>query len=329
MRLGHPALALCLLIVISLACGPAGASLTEPTPAAPSVSTPSAVAPTATVEGATAEALDLEDLPPASLEDLLETKVADEGWTQEEALLAGLRVLAGQTGVVDAFGAIPFDGEGSGVVYQALNYLQSGADPAVKTEIGDLLAIILLRPSGSCSMPSLKRNPPVHQVSWPPDPVKPIAPRSTRRGSPKERRCCASSTRSRTWGATKAAFSIRTGGRNPVRSGPTWRPPTRPWPPVGTSTRLSARCGPSIWYSPCWAPRIIPPRWRWPRAWAAANPARSPSSRRPYRSTWRRIPATVPASITVSSCRSWPTRCFTVSRRSSFPSMPGIRPIGM
>ena len=146
MRLGHPALALCLLIVISLACGPAGASLTEPTPAAPSVSTPSAVASTATVEGATAEALDLEDLPPASLEDLLEAKVADAGWTQEVALLAGLRVLAGQTGVVDAFGAIPFDAEGSGVVYQALNYLQSGADPAVKTEIEDLLAIILPPP---------------------------------------------------------------------------------------------------------------------------------------------------------------------------------------
>jgi len=143
MRIGHPALGLTALIAISLACGPAGSSLASPAPTSTSLPQQSTDAAPPPTEAAAESAQSSEDLPPASLEELLRAKIADEGWSEEEALLAGLRVLAGETGVAEAFGAVPFDGEGTGTVYQALYYLETGADPSAKAEMERLLGIII------------------------------------------------------------------------------------------------------------------------------------------------------------------------------------------
>ena len=132
------------VLVLSMACnvavpgsGPEGAAGTgDRTPVAP----PSE--PQAMPGAGPAPATDQEALGPASLDELLEAKVQQEGWSQEQALLTGLSILAGQQDVAAVLGETPFDGEGTGVLAQAAYYLQAGGDAATRTELEHLLGIV-------------------------------------------------------------------------------------------------------------------------------------------------------------------------------------------
>ena len=132
------------VIVLSMACsvavpgsGPEGAASSgDGTPVAPSSESQ------ATPGAGPAPEIDQEALGPASLDELLEAKIQHEGWSQEQALLTGLSILAGQQDVTAVLGKTPFDGEGTGVLAQAAYYLQAGGDAATRAELEHLLGIV-------------------------------------------------------------------------------------------------------------------------------------------------------------------------------------------
>jgi hypothetical protein len=85
--------------------------------------------------------------PPASMVEILQAKVDSGEWTQEQGLIAGLQVLAGETSMKDAFGESPWTGEGTGILNLSFYDLAHGTDDAASAEIERLLAIVAPSPT--------------------------------------------------------------------------------------------------------------------------------------------------------------------------------------
>jgi hypothetical protein len=81
--------------------------------------------------------------PPSGLIDSLLERVAAGEWTYEQALIAGLKLLVGESDLDAAVGPqVPFSLEGTGVVLEARRYLQTGTDSPARAELTRLLDIL-------------------------------------------------------------------------------------------------------------------------------------------------------------------------------------------
>lgn len=140
---------LILLVAASLACAlpsasPRGPAATSTAPA--TGSEPTTAVTTAVVTSVAGEWVDLPQPPPSGIIAALEEQVALGALTQEEGLLQGLRLFTGEVQPEDIFPQVPGDLEGTGLVAEAMAYLDTGGDEATKAEIERLLNIVVPDP---------------------------------------------------------------------------------------------------------------------------------------------------------------------------------------
>jgi hypothetical protein len=146
MRHNRPALPFLAFLAVTLACGlPSGSTPVPPATATSPTPGPDTVA---DLQPAPAGGFTMieEEPPPASMVEILETKVASGEWTEEQGLIAGLKVLAGEVSLTDAFGESPWTGEGTGILNLSFHYLTHGSDASARAEIERLLAIVAPSP---------------------------------------------------------------------------------------------------------------------------------------------------------------------------------------
>jgi hypothetical protein len=86
--------------------------------------------------------IEIDPPPPAGIVDALQLMVDSGEWTPEEALVNGLMIFTGEVDPEAAFPQAPSELEGTGLVLQALSYLEAGTDEASKAEIERLLNIV-------------------------------------------------------------------------------------------------------------------------------------------------------------------------------------------
>jgi hypothetical protein len=147
--------AISVLLLAVLACGvpsqPSETQAVSPTETGVSEeASPTAVAsePVASEEDSNnpLEAPLVEEPPPSGLFELFEQGIASGEWSREEGLIAGLKLFAGEASLGETFGEAPVQSEGTGLLHEALYYLQTGSDSAAKAEIERLLQIVAPSP---------------------------------------------------------------------------------------------------------------------------------------------------------------------------------------
>ncbi|HKY83656.1 MAG TPA: hypothetical protein VJ160_02410 [Anaerolineales bacterium] len=136
--------ALVVMVGASLACGLPAAGGAPPRTASPSdASTEASGIPTPTATSSPpGEWVEIEPPPPAGILDALQMAVESGEMTYEESLVTGLQILAGEVEAQSVFAELPTSMEGTGVLFDAQRYLQTGADSATKGEIERLLRIL-------------------------------------------------------------------------------------------------------------------------------------------------------------------------------------------
>ncbi|HET7010452.1 MAG TPA: hypothetical protein VFI11_06725 [Anaerolineales bacterium] len=136
--------ALIALAVVSLACSlGGGASGTEPSTTSESTSgPPSLEASPSPTEIPPGEWLELEQPPPEGILDALKARVESGDWTYEEGLIQSLKIFTGEMEPGQAFPEVPSELEGTGLVMEAISYLQTGSDEQARQEIERLLNIV-------------------------------------------------------------------------------------------------------------------------------------------------------------------------------------------
>jgi hypothetical protein len=80
--------------------------------------------------------------PPSGILDALHEKVDSGEWTEETALIQSLRLFTGETRPEDLYVVVPGDLEGTGLVAEAMAYLETGADEQAKAEIERLVQLV-------------------------------------------------------------------------------------------------------------------------------------------------------------------------------------------
>lgn len=105
---------------------------------------------------------DPEPLPFPSLFEAMQARVDDGTWTEGEAIVAVLKIIAGEVSFETSFGDTAIEpSDGTGVLLAARSYLETGSDMAAKAEIERLLGSIVpsmdrllpyARPEGEASV---------------------------------------------------------------------------------------------------------------------------------------------------------------------------------
>jgi hypothetical protein len=134
-----------LLVAASLACAlpsasPRGPAATSTAPA--TGSEPTTAVTTTVVTSVAGEWVDLPQPPPSGIIAALEEQVASGAVTQEEGLLQSLRLFTGEVQPEDIFPQVPGDLEGTGLVAEAMAYLETDRDDGARAEIERLIGII-------------------------------------------------------------------------------------------------------------------------------------------------------------------------------------------